>query len=200
MHQRLVGRAFDPGLGDQDAGGEGDDEGWHLADQTVADGHDGVGGRGLIDRQLVLHHPDQNAADDVDADDHQAGDGVAAHELGGAVHGAEEGGFLLQLLAAYLGRLLIDQARGQVGVDRHLLAGHGVEGEARRDFGDPARTLGDDHEIDQHQYGEDDDADDVVAAHHQLAEGLDDLAGPAGAFVAATEDQARGRQVQPQPE
>ena len=72
------------------------------------------------------------------ADDDQAGDGVAAHELGGAVHGAEEGRFLLQLLAPALGLVLVDQARRQVGVDGHLLAGHGVQGEAGGDFGDAA--------------------------------------------------------------
>ena len=91
--------------------------------------------------------------------------------LRGAVHGAEEGRFLLQLLAALLGLVLVDQAGGQVGVDRHLLAGHGVQGEAGRDFGDAARALGDDDEVHDHQDGEDDHADDEVAAHHQLAEG-----------------------------
>ena len=29
----------------------------------------------------------------------------------------------------------------KVGVDRHLLAGHGVQGESRRDFGDAPRAL-----------------------------------------------------------
>ena len=64
--QGLVGRALDAGLGDQEAGGDGDDQRRHLADQAVADGHDGVGRGRLADRQLVLHHADQDAADDVD--------------------------------------------------------------------------------------------------------------------------------------
>jgi hypothetical protein len=54
------------------------------------------------------------------------------------------------------GLFLVDQAGGQVGVDRHLLAGHGVEGEARRDFGDAARTLGDDDEVHDDEDDEDD--------------------------------------------
>jgi hypothetical protein len=45
----------------------------------------------------------------------------------------------------------VDQAGGEIGVDRHLLAGHGVEVEARRDFGDAARALGDDDEVHDHQ-------------------------------------------------
>jgi hypothetical protein len=57
----------------------------------------------------------------------------------------------------------------KVGVDRHLLAGDGVEGEARADLGDARRTLGDDDEIDDDQDQEDDQADDEVAAHHQAS-------------------------------
>jgi hypothetical protein len=59
-------------------------------------------------------------------------------------------------LRRLLGFVLVDQAGRQVGVDRHLLAGHGVEGEARRDFGDAARTLGDDDEVHDDQDDEDD--------------------------------------------
>ena len=73
--------------------------------------------------------------------------GVAAHVLRGAVHRAEELGFLADLGAALLGLLFVDQAGVQVGVDRHLLAGHRVEGEARADFGDTPGALGDDDEV-----------------------------------------------------
>jgi hypothetical protein len=37
-------------------------------------------------------------------------------------------------------------------------------------FRDPARTLGDDHEIHDDQDREDDDPDDEIAAHHEIAE------------------------------
>ncbi len=90
------------------------------------------------------------------ASDDQAGDGVAAHEFRGAVHRAEEGAFLLQLAPAALRLLVVDQAGGEVGVDRHLLAGDGVEGEARADLGDAGRALGDDEEVDRDQDHEDD--------------------------------------------
>ena len=100
----------------------------------------------------------------------QAGDGVAAHEFRGAVHRAEEGAFLLQLAPPQLRLLVVDHAGREVGVDRHLLAGDGVEGEARADFGDTRRALGDDDEIDDDQDHEDDQPDHEVAAHHQLRE------------------------------
>ena len=98
--QRLVGRAGDAGLGDDDAGGGRDDQRRDLRDQAVADGQQGVGVGGVAEAHAVLADADDDAADDVDEGDDQAGDGVAAHELGGAVHRAEEAAFLLQLLAA----------------------------------------------------------------------------------------------------
>ena len=104
------------------------------------------------------------------AEDDQAGDRVAAHEFRGAVHRAEERALLLEFAPALLRDLLVDQPRRKIGVDRHLLAGDGVEREARADFGDAGRALGDDQEVDRHQDEEDDDADDEVAAHHQLRE------------------------------
>ena len=104
------------------------------------------------------------------------------------------------VLAPCLGDLLVDQAGREVGVDRHLLAGHGVEVEARRDFGDTARALGDDDEVHDHQDRKDDDADDEIAAHHEAAEGLDDVAGGVRALMAARQDQPRRGEVERQPQ
>ena len=86
---------------------------------------------GLGDRQAVLERADHEAADDVDDEDQDAGDRVAAHELARAVHRAVEVGLLRDLVAPRDGLLLRDEAGVQVGVDRHLLAGHRVQREAR---------------------------------------------------------------------
>ena len=94
---------------------------------------------------------DREAADDVDDQDQDAGDGVAADELAGAVHGAVEVGLRAHFRAARARLVLVDQAGVQVGVDRHLLARHRIQGEARADFGDAARALGDHHEVDDGQ-------------------------------------------------
>ena len=51
-------------------------------------------------------------------------------------------------------------------------------------FCDAARTLGDDDEIHDHQNGEDDDADDEIAAHDETAERLDDVASRGRTLVA----------------
>ena len=200
LHQRLVGGAADAGLGDQQAGRGGDDQRRDLRHQTVADGQQRVGLRGFAEAEALLGHADDDSADDVDEDDQQAGDGVAAHEFRGAVHRAEEAAFVFQRLAALLGRLLVDQARGEIGVDRHLLARHGVEVEARRDLGDAPRALGDDDEIHDHENREDDNSDDEIAAHHEVAERLDDVAGGVGALMAVRQDQPGGGEVERQPQ
>ena len=88
----------------------------------------------------------------------------------------------------------------EIGVDRHLLARHGVEVEARRDFGDTAGTLGDDDEVHDHENREHDDADDEIAAHHEIAERLDDVAGGVGALMAVRQDQPRRGEVERQPQ
>jgi len=110
-----------------------------------------VAAGGFGEADALLGDADDHAADDVDEHHQQPGDGIAADEFGGAVHGAEERGLILELLAPPARLLFVDQAGREVGVDRHLLARHGVEVEARRDFGDAPRAFGDHHEIDDHQ-------------------------------------------------
>ncbi|KAG1446268.1 hypothetical protein G6F57_017361 [Rhizopus arrhizus] len=168
----LVGRH----AGHDHASGGRDHQRRDLRDEAVTDGQQRVDTGRIAHRHVVLRHAHDQAADDVDRHDQQAGDGVAAHELAGAVHRAEEVRFLRDLGATAAGLVFADQARIQVGVDRHLLAGHGVQGEARAHFGDTAGTLGDDDEVDDGQDHEHDDPDGEVAAHEEVAERLDHLA------------------------
>ena len=167
-----------------------------LRDQAVADGQQRVGAAGVGERHAVLRGADDDAAEHVDEHDQDAGDGIAAHELAGAVHRAVEVRFLAHLLAAHDGLVLGDEAGVQIGVDRHLLAGHGIQGEARADFRDAAGALGDHDEVDDHEDGEHDDADGVVAADHELAERLDDVARGMRAGVAVEQHDARRGDVQ----
>ena len=200
LHQRLVGGAADARFRDQQARRGGDDQRRHLRHQAVADGQQRIGVRGIAEAKALLGDADDDAADDVDEDDQQARDRVAAHEFRGAVHGAEEAAFVFQRLAALFGGLLVDQAGRKIGVDRHLLARHGVEVEARGDFGDAAGALGDDDEIHDHQNREHDNSDDEIAAHHEIAERLDDVAGGRGALMPARQDQPGRGQVERQPQ
>jgi len=132
-----------------------------------------------------------DAADDVHGGDDQAGLGVAADEFAGSVHGPVEFALLDDLGAPLVGLALGDDAGVEVGVDGHLLAGHGVQGESRRHFADALGALGDDDELNDDEDQEDDHADDEAAAGDEAAEGLDDLAG-----VALEQDQTRGGDVE----
>ena len=143
---------------------------------------------------------DDDAAEDVDGENDEAGDRVAADEFRRAVHRAEEGALLLELAPARLRHLLVDEAGREIGVDRHLLSRNGVEGEARADLGDAGRALGDDQEVDRHQDEKDDDADDEIAAHHQAGEAADDVARRGRPLLAAREDEPCGRNVEREPQ
>jgi hypothetical protein len=56
------------------------------------------------------------------------------------------------------------------------------------------------HEVHDDEDREHDDADHEVAAHHELAERLDDVAGGGRAFMAVRQDQPGRRQIQRQPQ
>jgi hypothetical protein len=200
LHQRFVGGAADARFRNQQTGGGGDDQCRHLRHQAVADREQRIGVRGLSKREALLDHADNDSANDVDEYDQEARDRVAAHEFRRAVHRAEEAAFVFQRLAPLLCDFLVDQPCRQVGIDRHLLARHGVKMEARCDFGDAPRAFGDDDEIHDHQNPEDDNSDHEIAAHHEIAEGFDDVAGGGRTLVAARQDQPRRGQIQRQPQ
>src|SRR5690606_34910851 len=164
--------------------------------EAVADGQQRIGGARFADGQAHLQRADDDAGDDVDEGDEQPGDGVAAHEFGRAVHGAEKRAFVLEILATRAGGVLVDEARREVGVDGHLLAGHGVEVEAGGHFGDAARTLGDDNEVDDQEDRENDDSDHEIAARDEVAEGFDHLAGGVRSVMAFREDEAGGGEIE----
>ena len=149
---------------------------------------------------VVLQDADQKAGDDIHAGDDDAGDGVALREAGGAVHGSVELGFAAQIAAAAARFGLIDQAAVQIGVDRHLLAGQGIQGEARGDFGNAHRTVVDDDVLNGDQNAENHRADDVVAAHHEAAERFDDVAGGGRSGISIEQNEARRRDVERQTE
>ena len=154
----------------------------------------------LAEIHVVLQHADQKARDDVHAGDDDARDGVALGEAGGAVHGSVELGFAAQFAAAAARFGFIDQSAVQVRVDRHLLAGQGIQGEARGDFGNAHRTVVDDDVLNGDEDAENDGADDVIAAHHEAAESLDDVARGGRSGISIEQNQARRRHVERQTE
>ena len=184
--------------GDQNGHRHGQQQRGDLRHQSVADGEQRVGAPRVGERHAVLGGADDRAAEQIDEYDQDAGDGVAPHELAGAVHGAVEVGLLAHLLTADDGLRLGDDAGIQIGVDRHLPARHRVQGEARAHFRDPAGALGDHHEIDDHEHHEHDHAYRVIAAHDELAERGDDMARRVRAGMAVDQHDAGRGDVEPQ--
>ncbi len=129
------------GAGDHHAARHRDQQRWDHGDQAIADGEHGVGLQRFAERNIELEDADQESGDDVDGGNQDGGDGVALVEAGGAVHGAVEFRVARDLLAPGAGLRLVDQAGVQVGVDGHLLAGHGVEGEAGGNLGGAHRAV-----------------------------------------------------------
>ena len=170
----------------------------NLRHQRVTHGQRDVAASGFAGAHVVAGHADDEAADDGDEQDQQASHRVAANELAGTVHRPEEVGLFTHLGTPLARLVLVDQAGVEIGVDRHLLARHRVQREARADLGNALGTLGDDDEVDDDQDRKHDQADREVVADQHVAEGLDHLAGGARAVVAAHQHHARRCHVQRQ--
>ena len=148
------------------------------------------------DGHVVPHHANDDAAKHVDDRDDNPGNRVAADEFRGTVHCAEKRAFFFQLTAARLGLGFVDDPRGEIGVDGHLLAGDGVQRESGANLGDPGCALRNHQKIHGDQDRKHDNADEEIAAHDEVREARDHVAGRRDAFGAARKDQARGGDVQ----
>ena len=184
---------------DQSRRGRGEQRG-NLRGEAIADGQNGVGPQRLEDRQVMLDDADEQSRDQIDGHDHDRGDRVASHELADTIHGGVKIRLASEVAAPPPRFFFADTAGVQVGVDRHLLARHRVEGKARGDFGDAARALGHHREVDNRDHDEDHDSDCVVVAHDDAAERLDNAARRARAEVAMEQDEPGRGDVERQPQ
>ena len=146
----------------------------------------------------MLRQTDDQAAHNIDDKDQDRRNGIALDEFRGTVHGTIEIGFLGDFLTAALGLFIAQNAGIQVGVDRHLLAGHGIKSEARRHFRYAAGTAGHDHQIDDDQNDKHKDTDGVIAGNDEFAKRLDHLSGRIRTGMALAEDNAGRGHIQPQ--
>ena len=138
---------------------------------------------------------DNETAANVNQHDDNRGNGVALDELGGTVHSSEEVSLALNLEAAFLSLLVVNRALVQVGVDSHLLTGHGVQRETRRNFRHALGAFGYDDKIDDNQNDKHDETDDGIASDDELTKSRDDFA-----RVGVNQNQSRGGNVQCQSE
>ena len=73
------------------------------------------------------------------------------NKLAGTVHGAVEISLLADILTPPRGFRLVYESGVQVGLDGHLLAGHGIKGKTCRHFRDTRGTAGDNHFVQNEQ-------------------------------------------------
>ena len=148
----------------------------------------------------MLGNSDNHAADTIDKQDQDTGNGIPLHKFAGTVHGSVEVGLLGYFGTPDLGLLLSDETGIEIGVNGHLFPGHGIQGKACRNLGNTARTLGNYHKVDNHQNGEHDKTDHKVAAHNHIAEGLDNLTGRGATPVPVNQNHPGGGHIEGKPE
>lgn len=148
----------------------------------------------------MADHAKAETGNDINAKDQQGGNRIALHELAGAVHRAVKIGLGRNFAAPGFRFFCRHQARGKIGIDRHLLARQGIQRKPGGNFRNAARALGHDHQIDDHQDHENEQADNEIAADQERAERFDHMARRSPAFVAIDQHDAGGGNVQRQPQ
>ena len=137
--------------GDDNRRRGGKQQGRDLRHQAVADGHQHILLEGGVGAQVVFEDPDTDAADQVDRQNHHPGYGIPTHKLRCPVHRAVEIGLAGNIFTPCLRLRLVDQPGVKIGVNRHLFAGHRVQGKAGRNLGNTLGPLGDDDKVDCQQ-------------------------------------------------
>ena len=82
----------------------------------------------------MLADANSQTTEQINQQNQQGRDRVAADKFRRTVHGAEEVRLLGQFSAALAGRVLVNHACIQIGINRHLLTGHRIQGESGVDL------------------------------------------------------------------
>ena len=111
-------------------------------------------------------HTDDDATDDIYQRYQDTDLYVSRNEFRGAVHGAVKVDLSLEVVLTFCRFLLRDGSRIVFRLYRHLLSGKSIQGESRRNFGNPGGAFCDYDELN----GDNDDKDDE-SDHHPLESG-----------------------------
>jgi len=188
------------GPGQHHAARHGDQQRRDHGDQPVAHRQRGIRAERIRQGGALLQRSDQQSCHNVDRGNENGRHRVPLVEAGGPVHGAVELSLARHRLTPLARGGLVNQAGIQVGVNRHLFARECVQGEAGRDLGRAHRAMADDQKLDRDQGKKQHKPHHVVAAHDELAEGLDHAAGRCGPFAAMQKNAPAGGDVQGQAE
>ena len=188
--QRLISRAFRAALGHHNTSGHGNKQGRNLRDEPITHGQHSEIGDSITKAHAVAADAYGNAANQIDRRDDQTSNGIAAHKFRSTVHGAVKTSFRFQFLAPRTGLRFINQPGGQIRINRHLLARHGIQAEARGNFSNSPAALGNDNKIDNQQDEENNQPDGNITAHQEAAKGRNHMAGRFWPFMPMRQNNA----------
>ncbi len=132
--------------------------------------------QGFATGHTVLGYANKRTTKDVDHGDNHAGDTVTFNELHSAVHGAVHLAFLAYVATSDLRFFHVNDACTHVGVNRHLLTRHSVEGEAGANFSNTFSTFCNNKELYDGDDKEDNRTNNKVTTKGELTENIDDFA------------------------
>ena len=131
----------------------------------------------LIHTESLHHDAKHKTSNKIDRRNDQTCRGISLNVLGRTIHGTEECSLILNLLSAFLRLLIRNGSCIQIGIDRHLLTGHGIERKTCRHLGYSLGTFVDHDHLDQYQHDENDYADDQITSADKVTERGNNITG-----------------------
>ncbi len=126
-------------------------------------------------RHAKLEHANDQATENIDEGNHDAGNRIPLDKFTRTIHSSVEVRFPLQISSPSSCLYVIDKTGIEIGIHRHLLAGHGIKRKTGRNLRHTPRTIGDDHKLNDRNDNENYQAHHIIAANDKGAKGADDL-------------------------
>ena len=142
----------------------------YLRNKTVTDTEKGVCLHGNIEAFAPHYHADYKTANYINEGDDNAHLDITLYKFRRTIHGSVKISFLADLFPAGPRLVFIDQSIGKVRIYAHLLARHSVQSKTCGNFSCPRGALCDNDKLDSDQNDKDDEADNIIASHHETAE------------------------------
>ena len=143
----------------------------------------------------MLGKADDQPANNIDCQNQNAGNSITFNKFRCTIHGAIKIGFFGDVVTAFFGLFVGQHASIQIGINRHLFAGHGVERKAGGYFRYPASAFGNHQKIDDHQNNEDKNTHSIIAGDDKFAKGFDHFTSRGGAFMPFAQDNSGRRHI-----
>ena len=145
----------------------------------------------------MLKYTDPHSSHKINESDQDSRDRIAANKLSGTVHRRVEIRVIGQFLPSQSCLFGRDETRCQIGINRHLLTRHSIQGKPGRDFTETSRSLRDHNELNNHDNRKQDQSNDELPLSDELSERFDDVTGSFGpGQMSSRQNQSRRSDVQ----